>query len=210
MPTAVLDDPYDVEARLAGIGLSSTHLEAAARAAHLERDGCTPNDAPFVPGFVAWARAVRVLREQLLPHFWDKDDTFNFPLTSNAATGVRIAVASGDDATGLRHLSPRTRSPKGAQTALAVAANEQLDLFNQPRVAAAATRNDLQTWFFLFHIAGDEIRAELSLPHVIENGWITFWKERIILSPIPLDGDLFGVLPSDPGPDFSVEIRRKA
>jgi hypothetical protein len=42
------------------------------------------------------------------------------------------------------------------------------------------------TWVLLYHVTEAEIRAELSLPDSMVDGYIDTWLERIVLAPIPL------------------------
>ena len=45
----------------------------------------------------------------------------------------------------------------------------------------------MRTWLLLHYYdrIAEIIRAELSLPNFMENGWVTGWAERIMLDPMP-------------------------
>ena len=64
------------------------------------------------------------------------------------------------------------------------------------------------TYFLLHHnIDGDEVRAELSLPVRIEDGFITEWEERIILKMPKSEPAVEEVTP--PGDEISINVREK-
>jgi hypothetical protein len=93
---------------------------------------------------------------------------------------------------------------------------KQLGLFealeNVPAPAAPAHVEQVEraTWILLFHRAGDETRAELSLPVAFgEDDRVTAWRERIILGPIPRDRQLLRIQPPDL-PDLDVQVKRRA
>src|SRR3546814_14292905 len=66
------------------------------------------------------------------------------------------------------------------------------------------------TWFLLIHRAATEVRCELSLPSQISpDGRITRWQERIMLPSIPLDGAEIEIVAPE-GPDFDIDVKRKA
>lgn len=65
------------------------------------------------------------------------------------------------------------------------------------------------TWYLLCHRQGDAVRAELSLPVVVNGGGrIELWRERIILPVIDLGQGPAPVI--DSGPDLDVPVHRKA
>jgi hypothetical protein len=56
------------------------------------------------------------------------------------------------------------------------------------------------TWILLYNVTDNEIRAELSLPDSMVEGYIDTWVERLILPPIPLEPALPLRLGGDPIP----------
>lgn len=159
-------------------------------------------------GYSMWAQTVAALRDNLRPDGWLKSDQGNYELTINSIGNLAIAVTTGDECTGLAHLSPSNKCPKGINTIDAISANNQFDLFAEflPPVIEKA---GLSTWVLLIHLSDEEVRAELSLPSLISNGKIKAWKERIILPVIPREGDFIDVNMPDV-PEIDVPIRRKA
>lgn len=214
MMTVVRVEPEDVQSRLLELDVPIEALVEAAKAGFTGRALCNEFDPPFIFGTEAWRHTVRTLRERLAEtRRWRKEDIGNYALAVNDAAGLNIVVATGDEATGRKQMHPTTRSPKGLYTEAAIERNRlrQGDLFPEtvpPSVVQKAIALQHPTWTFLIHIEDDEIRAELSFAHAIEDGEIVNWSERIILPPIRMDS-LSVDNSDDIGPDFDVEVRLK-
>jgi hypothetical protein len=210
-------NPNDVSSRLDALGLEEAQLADIVRRGYVAFISCTPNDPPLYPGFSAWATMVRGLREYLLPE-WERSDENNYSLVINPARNVAVAVATGDDATGLPDATPTTKSSKGPSTVEAVTSNQiQLELpYVFPPVAAPARPASLDeqrmTWILLVHRALGEVRCELSLPTSMgTDGRVDGWRERIILKAIPTDPEVFAITPPQPTlPDITVDVKRRA
>ena len=211
-------DSGDIDYRLAQLGLKHTPIVEAVKRGYVAFISSTPNDPPLFPGFAAWAMVVRALREYLLPEGWQRSDENNYSLVVNSAGTVAIAVATGDDGTGDADEHPTTKSSKGPSTVEAVVSNQlKLDLGYEPpelpQPARPAAKEQRETWLLLVHRAQGEVRCELSLPTSMgSDGRVDGWQERIILSAIPTDPDIFGVAtPSPPDqPDIDVAVKRRA
>ena len=212
-----VSETVHVRSRLADLGPGLT--EDALRTAISEGDaawsGCTDNDPPCTPGILMWGRIVRVLREILNGHGWTRDDAFNFSTVVSPAGGVAIAVATGDERTGLDEIGviPTTRYPKGRATRQAIARNvEQLQLFEEPRVPVQRTGTAAPTtWFLLVRRAGEAINVELSLPDAIAtDGRIESWSTRLILAAVPVHSS---AMPVTSAPEDAIEpevtVRRR-
>lgn len=209
-------EPWDVNARLSELGLTEQELSDAVRRGYLAYINCTANHPPLVPGIWAWGETVCALREYLLRLGWKRSDEDNYSLVIHPSGEIAIAVATGDDGTGRAEASPSTKARKGPCTIDAIAANQlQLNLFEEaPPFPVPAMpcdpQDDKTTWVLLIHRATSEVRGELSLPSSIgTDGRIDGWQERILLSPIPLDGDFVEVVPL-PLPDITIDIKRRA
>lgn len=207
----------DVEGRLAQLGLKEDRLAEIVLRGFVAFASCTPNDPPLYPGFSAWAAMVRGLREYLLPE-WERSDENNYSLVINPAGTVAIAVATGDDATGLPDVDPTTKASKGPSTVEAVASNQaQFSLpFEFPPVPSSTRPihpdDRRMTWILLVHRAQGEVRYELSLPTSMgTDGRVGGWRERIIMNPIPTDPDHINILPPPTTlPDITVDVKRRA
>lgn len=159
-----------------------------------------------------WGYAVGALGDQLRPLGWVRINEGNYPLTVNEELGIAVAVASADENTGNPHEHPSNRSKKGRSTVDAVKLNHTFDLFADLMPSTAPEIDGRETWVLLHHtdVAKKEIRMELSRPSEIgKDGKFSNWSERIMLERILFDDDLTEILPPD-GPDFEIEIRRKA
>lgn len=205
-------EPDDVHGRLAGLSLTEDALLHAARRWHLSWASFTPNHPPFGIGISAWTESVAALREQLLPAGWSRSDEMNYALVVHPDGTMAINVATGDLGTGRPEANPSNKTRKGARTDDAISVNQfQLELdLPVPDMPHVRGEEGPLTWFLLLHRTGAEIRSELSLPSEMSaDGRITRWAERIILSPIPLDGVEVELL-SSLGPDLDIDVKRKA
>ena len=102
---------------------------------------------------------------------WKRHDEGNYSTVVDKRLGIAIAVATGDEATGLRGAIPRTKYPKGPTTERAVKQNNlQLRLFDEPEHREGAEiREDRMplTWILLIARLDEEVRCELSLPAAV-------------------------------------------
>jgi hypothetical protein len=208
----------DVDGRLASLGLDTEWLRESVRRGLADGAQCTANDPLILPSFLNWGKTVGYLRDHLLPHGWQRSRRAGYEVTVSPNGRVALAVAAGDEGTGMRKIPVRTRTPKGPATFAAILSNtgmrnvemsELIDSFPKGKPLPKE-----QTWILLFLAdnAKDEIRVELSLPTgVATDGQVTVWGERLILNPITWsgpgtdelidDGDMPG------GPVITVERR---
>jgi hypothetical protein len=205
----------DVTTRLAQLGLDQMDLQEPVMQGMFARSECTPNDPPLFAGFTTWARTVRVLREKLIPKQWTRSDEGNYPLVLNPVGNLAIAVATGDESTGIAMANPMTKSPKGPRTQSAIEVNQyQSSLFEAfPEFEIPETpRNDRVTWILLQHYdqGKKEVRFELSLPSRY-SGKVDGWSQRIILSVLPFDPTTAIPVPVVPNlPDIDIPLIRRA
>lgn len=194
--------------RLSQLEIPMSALTESVRQGYLARSRTTANHPKIFRGMTMWGEAIAVLREQLRSQGWVKSDKGNYDLVVNEQKRMAISVATGDESTGMFGAIPSNKCPKGPNTAGAIHANNQLDMFSEllPDVDVV---EGLTTWVLLMHLASKEVRCELSLPSSISNGKINGWKERIILPSMPLDDDSIDIdVPELP--DIEVPIKKKA
>lgn len=211
----VFSESDEVAARLEELGVSEASLREAINQGHLQRARLTPNHPRIFPGLEMWGWCVAGLRDQLRPLGWVAHVAGNYESTVNNALDLAIAVASGDEATGIAHSHPSNRSKKGKNTVEAVEGNRQEDMFFEllpEKITTASSNHD--TWILLHHtdVHKKEIRIEFSKPWDIgEDGKITSWAERIILCSISFDDDiqLEDFIEPD-GMNININITRKA
>jgi hypothetical protein len=176
--------------RLTELGLKAEILEFALKGADAEARAYTQLDPPNMQGMARYSRTVRLLREQLVPLGWSYDNPRNLARTVSPDRRVAIIATLGDAATGVPHVPPSTRYEKGLATVEAVTRNFlQLSLpfelgDGEPFDGGA---EGTTTWVLLYHVTNDEIRAELSLPDSMVDGYIDTWIERVILPSVPID-----------------------
>jgi hypothetical protein len=176
--------------RLIELGLKAEFLEFALRGADAEARTYTILDPPNMQGMARYSRTVRLLREQLIPLGWSHDNPRNLARTVSPDRRVAIIATLGDAATGVPHALPSTRYEKGVATVEAVSRNFlqltlPIDLGDEEPFDADT--EGTTTWVLLYHVTETEIRAELSLPDSMVDGYIDTWIERLIVPPMPLE-----------------------
>jgi hypothetical protein len=197
--------------RLAELGLKVEILDFALRGADAEARTYTALDPPNMAGMARYARTVRLLREHLIPLGWAYDNPRNLARTVSPDRRVAIIATLGDAATGVAHVPPSTRYEKGIATVEAVSRNFlQLTLPIDLGATGFVDTDDAETttWVLLYNVTEAEIRAELSLPDSMVDGYIDTWLERIILPPVPLQPAV-GVPAQRPAIDPHVAVTRR-
>ena len=116
MRETIKDGQIEVTNALTELGLTNEILREAILTGEAARDNCTANDPPSAPGFAAWARTVRALREILLPNNWSKNDDNNLSTVVSPDGSFAIAVVTGDEGSGQAGAKPQTKYPKGPAT----------------------------------------------------------------------------------------------
>jgi hypothetical protein len=112
-------------------------------------------------------------------------------------------------------MTPTTKYPKGYATAQAVDTNGQLRFdFDEVPVETPPASDELTTWFLLYQLDGDVIRAEISLPSAMDGDRISEWEERIILPTFSMNPEPDAERPgedddSDEQGDYNVEVNRR-
>jgi len=220
MRAIILATPIEVDGRLSDFGLARDQLIEIVQAMVAARAECTDNDPPGAPGWSSWRFGTRRAREVLRSYGWLKDETDQLSTIINHSLGMRIAVANTDDATGVASVSvsPQNRSKKGTATDRAVDGNQK-SLFDdlppdgkvvlfKPRERHSKT---YATYYLCVFNEGEDVRAELSYPVEVTNGFFVGFSERIILikpgewPPSPSDKR-----DADDGEtEFDIPVRRK-
>jgi hypothetical protein len=212
MKAAIWSDPLDVETALERLGIAAAPLILAVNRGHLAAISRTANDAPNAAGFYQWNETLRTLREELAVLGFTRSNNRGYSTALRGDKRMAIAVSSGDEGTGIALANPSTKQVKGPCTIAAVSSNAaQIEMFPDEVLMSVPALDDIEclTWLLLFHAAGMELRAELSLPVTMDaGGQIRAWRERIILPSQPLDAPF--ILPEpDFGPDVEIEIQRR-
>jgi hypothetical protein len=198
--------------RLADLGLTVDIVREAILMGELARSTCTRNDPPPLAGILGWARTTRGLREATMPLGWKRSEAGQLSTAVHPLGEIAIAVATGDEGTGLASALPRTKYPKGPATAAAVERNQlQLGLFeieNEPNDETLPP--GVVTWLLLISRSSDEVRCELSLPGRIGlDDRVEEWAERIILPSVPI-GPTPDLAKVPVATDIDVPVERRA
>ena len=198
----IIKDLDCVENKLSELGLTITQLQEAAQANFLAQAFCNRFDANTAPGFKGWNETVKKLSEALDSVGWKRFDHKNSPRLIDPEERFEIMFATGDSATGIPVLTPKTKSNKGSTTRSSVKENiVQGMLFDEdslPHVIPLKpidkpVNNGKPTWVLLTYVEIDRnsenpqhiVRCELSLPVGMNDaGYVTQWSERIIVPEI--------------------------
>lgn len=209
----VHSDPAQVTGRLDALGVAAELLGNACQYGLFHAFQCTRHDPPMLPGVLAWGKTMRYLRDQLVPLGWTVSNARNYATVVHPHRGLAITVAAGDANTGLSDALPSTRHEKGPATRDAVRQN-QLTFADVSESFPVPTKDELgsQTWLLL-HFADEEreeIRMELSLPQdMTADGYVTTWRERILLPPLPFSPSPEGPRVEDE-PEIDISVERRA
>lgn len=203
--TLVLREPWEIEPRLAELGLSRKGLKAAASIATADRANATPFHAANAAGTFAYQSGTWALRDQFVGNAgWLVDRLDGIEAISNAESGVRVVFSNVDLACDDMH-PPRPRSDKGAGAERACAVNLFGDL---PTYAPRQKATSAATFYLMVDEAG---AAELTRP-VVKGGTFSAYVERIYLGGGD-DGDTGSKLPLDDADtltDFDPQVLRKS
>lgn len=217
LPESIYVESWDVNRRLAELGIKEEDLLQAAERGFTAWASCTANHPPAIPGLFAWGETICALRERLIPLGWERKDEQNWPLVVNREGSVALSVATGNEDTGRKDKDPVTASAKGPRTISAIVANQNLPLFPEMLPTAESLKaTGRATWLLLVCRDSDarEMRCELSRPIGMDSeDRVDGWAERIILSPRPFDGiedTLVGGGNGPQSPEITVEIKRRA
>ena len=217
LPESIYFESWDVNRRLAELGIKEEDLLQAAERGFTAWASCTANHPPAIPGLFAWGETICALRERLIPLGWERKDEQNWPLIVNRDGNIALSVATGNEDTGRKDKDPVTASAKGPRTISAIVANQNLPLFPEMLPSAASLKaKGRATWLLLVYRDTDarEMRCELSRPIGMDSeDRVDGWAERIILSPRPFDGiedSLVGGGNGPQSPEITLEIKRRA
>jgi hypothetical protein len=195
---------------LAELGLSFEILRKALCAGEDARDACTANDPPGAPGFDAWARTVRALREDLIAQGWTRNDEGNLSSVVSPDGRTAIVVASGDKGTGDPASIPKTKYPRGPATVAAVDSNRlQLELFQPNEAIPIKPEDGVKTWMLVRRRDGDILYSELSLPiRIGDHDLVEEWAIRLVFEPILIASDAMPEQ-AESGDEVEVKVVRR-
>lgn len=212
-------NPVEVSNRLEQLGWAAEELLEIAETMMAARFSCTDNDPASAPGWMSWKDGTRRMREIGTMKGLVKAEIGQIPCVVDPVRKLKFSVSNTDDGTAIEGRTPQNQSKKGPGTERAVDGNQDLlfDPRDVPVVALSALRPQpgvLVSWFLLVYVDGDDLRAELSCPVAIENGFFAEFSERIVLAAPGRSGD-GGIRkrddePDDGGPtEYDIPVTRK-
>jgi hypothetical protein len=184
----LLTNPIEVGNRLEELGLTREILMSGIEAMVGGRASCTLNDPPSAPGYMSWSYGTRRMREELSSLGWERNEEGQLSSVYNSKLNIKLVVCNTDEGTGMMDRSPAQRSKKGLATELAVYGNQVFVQQNfmpalESTMNFVSRRVDDQpvSWYLCVYDMGNVVRAELSCPVSIEDGYFLDFSERIIL-----------------------------
>ncbi|MGO6724523.1 hypothetical protein ACCS51_26555 [Rhizobium ruizarguesonis] len=215
----------EMVSRLEAKSTSRETLLEVVEAVVAARADSTDFDPYGTAGWRGWQMGTRRSRETHVGlNGWEKDDADQVPSILNRLIGIRIIVCNTDDGTcvddPLRR-GPQNRSKKGAATDRAVNSNQGsfmaiLEASVSEKVIALASKRKtpppIMTYYLCVYVEGEDIRAELSCPTSVNNGYFEDFSERIFI----LGGEAEPPIPKplqkideEDGSDYPITVKRK-
>ena len=216
----IVSEPIEIGNRLQSLGLNREELLEVVYAMVGAKRDCTKNFPPSAPGWLSWCYGTVRLREiKCSTEGWQKDDSDQISSVLNKKLGVKIVVSNTDYATGLglENTVPQNRSKKGAATERNISSNQLsfMDVLDQSLDVSYLNRKNIfgesiTTWFLCVYHEGDVVRAELSCPIKVENGFFTGFSERItIISEKDDNSPVHRRVTEEPDIEFDIPVARK-
>ena len=156
------------------------------------------------PGQRMWAESVASLRLETMPHGWVPEEYLGVDLVVQRTLGIAFIVTAGDGATGDDRYVPQVRYER--RDVIRGLVNGALDhLFGR----AEAQR--WRVWFVLHYLAAGGLRAELAEPRWVDRGgWVSGWKERILIPDAVFGSPTRRTTSGDNPPVVDVSVERRA
>lgn len=198
--TRRLEDPTEVDLRLAELGLTREGLLRVVQVSRAERANATDLHPANAPGTFSYHHGVAGIRREYLGEEWSIDRSYGIEAIHNDKLMTKVSFCNVDHACGRDHPKPRSDKGAGAERASGPMLFDDLKTFAPCSVSGTA----------LYYLMVDQVgRAELTRP-VIAKRTFTGAIERIFLLP---DGDdTTSILPLDSDDvvdDFDPQIVRK-
>lgn len=206
--------PLHVENRIEELtGWKKEELLEVVRRMAAARANCTPFDAPGAAGARAYYDGTEQIRYLGSMHEgWSINDDNNIPSTYSRDRQIKVAVCNTNEGTGLEHGYPQNRQKKGTAVEALVASNHQLYLPGFENVPMIQPKGSgVVFWYLCVYAEGDDVRAELSCPVDCEGGFLSGFRERIILLGADGDGGKMSQRKNPPDEDsgFEINVTRK-
>jgi hypothetical protein len=179
----VLVDPPEVDARLAGFGVTRQALLEVVRGVVAARADAIADDPASAEGLLAYIYGTRYVRQLFRAIGWVNHRENNVESVKHPDSPLKVVYQNVDLAGDMLH-KPQAVSGKGSGADRIIAVG-QAGLFPEEEMSAARdlVLAELRTgvWFFCVSVQGDDVRAELSLPSGVSGGNFEGFIERIFI-----------------------------
>lgn len=175
--TEIFESSWDVNRRLASLGLEMSDIVEIVQAAISARNEAVdlhPNNAP---GTLAYIFGIGAIRRLLLPRGWVIDRTDNIEATLNPRNGIKIIYQNVDSACNLGK-TPKSVSAKGIASQRMV---NQTGYLWDYMAEEDAVKTESAAWYICVAVTAEGICAELSCPSLIEGSQFIDFAERIFI-----------------------------
>lgn len=175
----IVVETNQIEAKLNEIGITENILLESVMAGLLARLNSTKFDTKNRPGYIQWNDTNSKLRFLTHNRGWEVYQEDGIEGIISIDKKIRIVPSSGNAATGNPNQPSSNKNPKGEKGIKIMKSSCQGNLFTG---YPEDNEEQIKTYVLLYYSSNQELRAELSMPALINSkGKITAWEERIML-----------------------------
>lgn len=193
--------------QLAPMDLTVDELHLVADEGQRKYDSTSPLAPTTTPGTDRWSIMVTTFRQLT---GWAADNSHGLPRTVHPSEKFYVVIRTGTDGVGDFKGQPTPRHPLGDVLRRVIDGTPNtMALFGLPD--DVVDPDDRELWLFLTEKHPGEIHCELSAPSARDGGFVTDYKQRIPLPPLPYTepADPTGTLPTEPddlsGPEIDIQ-----
>jgi len=203
--TVIFDDHHNASTQLHFIAqLNARQLTSVVRHIATVTSGYDDDYPSWSPPIAIAGEAVSMLRKQLRPLGWTKQEQRGFELTISPCKRFALNIAKGTAEVGLNGPAPQTVSDKGPCSVLAIDVNQNSFDFMKTEAESTIVPN-AQTWWLLYYNHFGTYRSELSLPIMMKDRKISNWRYRILLPEVSLT-DPSGIVSAGTSASSTVDV----
>ena len=203
--TSILQDPADINPRLAQLGLTREGLIRAVHVALAERNNATGLHPSNAAGTFSYHHGVAATRREYLGDDWEVDRRDGIESICNDALGIMVSFCNVDEACGDDYPKPHSEKGAGAERA------------SGPNLFAHAGAGDLVPHApkpvsgpALFYLMVDrQGRAELTRPVIARRTFVAALERIFLIEDVEEDDTILSLDTYDIADDFEPQIVRK-
>lgn len=203
--TNILQDPAEIDQRLAQLGLTREGLIRAVHVALAERNNATGLHPSNAAGTFSYHHGVAAIRREYLGDDWEIDRCDGIEAISNAALEIKVSFCNVDVACGQDH--PKPRSEKGAGAERASGPNLFEHSGAGDLVAHAPKPVDGPALFYL--MVDLQGRAELTRPVIAQRTFVAAVERIFLIEDVEEDDTILPFDTDDIADNFEPKIVRK-